>query len=71
MATNDQEPASTNDNYDPTKEKAEHEAAEGLGAAAATGLGCLGFAFMPFTFMILIFLVFVVSWVIYRAITGS
>lgn len=57
---------SSNDNFDPIREKEEHQDAEAGLAAAATGLGCLGLAFMPFTFMIAIFLLFVISWIVYR-----
>jgi hypothetical protein len=62
---------STNDNYDPEKEKEEHEAAEGLGTAAATGLGCLGLAFMPWTMLIVIFIILAIAWFIFRSYHGG
>lgn len=56
----------TNDNYDPEKEKAQHEAAEGVGTAAAAGLGCLGVALMPWTFLILVFIVLGIAWFFFK-----
>ena len=48
---------STNDNYDPEKDKAIHEEAEGLAAAAGTGLGCLGIALLPWSLILVVIVV--------------
>ena len=61
----------TNDNYDPEKEKAEHEAEAGLGTAAATSLGCLGFALLPWSLLVVFFFILVVAWMAYRAYHGA
>jgi hypothetical protein len=61
----------TNDNYDPEKEKAEHDAEAGLGTAAATGLGCLGVALLPWSLLVLFFLILIIAWFFYRASHGA
>jgi hypothetical protein len=57
---------STNDNYDPDKERDQHEAAAGAGTAAGTALGCLGIALMPWSFLILIFAILAIAWAIFK-----
>ena len=61
----------TNDNYDPDREREEHEAAAGAGAGLGTALGCLGFAFMPWTFMILVFAILAVAWFLFSKSHGG
>ncbi|HZZ41577.1 MAG TPA: hypothetical protein VFE58_01445 [Tepidisphaeraceae bacterium] len=56
----------SNDNYDPEKEKAQHEDAVAAGTAAATGLGCIGFMLMPWTILVVIFALFIVIWMFIR-----
>lgn len=57
---------STNDNYDPDKEKQQHEAAAAAAGAAGSVLGCLGFMFMPWTIFIVIFVLLAVVWMFVR-----
>ena len=56
----------TNDNYDPDREKEQHDAAAGAGTAAGTALGCLGFAFMPWTLLIVIFVILAIAWALFK-----
>jgi fatty acid desaturase len=61
----------TNDNYDPDKEREQHEAAVGAGTGAAMGLGCLGVALMPWTFMILVFAILAIAWFFFKGHNGG
>ena len=61
----------TNDNYDPEKEREQHEAVEGAATGLGTALGCLGFAFMPWTFLIIVFAILVACWMFFKGHHGG
>lgn len=61
---------SSNDNYDPEREKAEHEVAAGAGTAAGTGLGCLFVSLLPWSLLALIFAIIVVIWLFWSHYKG-